>query len=158
MSEQNEIKPRYSHAVKAYVSKVTLELFGKNSEFVNRVRLDTDLGSITHRPKKRIEELSKVSGFDTVSRKTEMMTVNEFIAEYPEMKKLNELAKNEPQLVHLSFVEIMGDKDSDDDDEIWYKFMRDYQFKNIYCPALDTNNEKLQIQLDWAKKFKERDL
>lgn len=156
MAENENVKPKYTHAKKLNVNKVILELAGKDNDLVHRIRLDTDAGDLTYKPRKKAEISSEMSGFFTVAKTTELPKVSEFVTENPMLKELSVNCKKEPQEITVSFAEIS--RIDDDDEVIWYKFLRDYQFKTIYYAKYHKDDSNLQQQKEWKQKYVEKEL
>lgn len=152
-SKEDEVKTAWFNAVEIEVEQVTLELSGMNNELVHRVRLTTDIGDVTYKPRKKTEVSGKIGGFNTTSSKNELFTISEFSLEFPVFKVLSDDTSEGKQKVTISYGEIVGDKG-----EV-YKYMRDAQAKTLYYPKFHKDTkDTLDRQLEKKEKFKKGSL
>ncbi len=142
---------KWFNAEKVTVSKVLIELTGKNKEFVKRVRFETDIGDITYKPKNEIVESGEISGFATLYKKNELMTVSDFVLNNSMAKLLSEESKKKPQQIIISYAVI---ENTDSDEVVEYRYLNKSQWEIIYWKdhhGSDTVN--LDKQLEMKAKF-----
>ena len=149
--EQEIVKPKFYYCVPVAVSKIVLERDGKNNELLRRLRMETDLGNITYKPKKRTIEQNNLLGFETESSKVESFLVSEFLIENPMLKELNDSANKKPQEIILSYAEI-SNIDKETNEEKFYKYLVEKQFKSLYW---ENYHKDTKETLDIQKKNKE---
>lgn len=134
-NKKQEERPaiRFKYLAEIKVSKVTLELTQEQTH-VKRVKLETTIGNVTYKPKKRLLEIKELAGFIVESMKTDLFELSEFIASNPMLVALSKECKKSAQDVTLSYAEI--DRYDDIDEEVkTYKFMNKTQFDTVYCKA-----------------------
>ena len=154
--EKNNEKPniRWKHSETVKVSRVTLELTQDETQ-VKRVKLQTKIGNITYKPKKRELGIKEIAGFQTEFTKNELYGITEFIAMNPllvQLSKDSKLPKDNPEIV-LSYAEI--DRYDENDEEIkTYKFMNKGQFETIYYKPFHKDDlSNLEKQKENKKKY-----
>ena len=153
MSNEQEVVAKWYNAVEVSVEFAELELSGKNGELVHRLRLKTDIGDVTFKPRKKAEVTGELAGFKTKTSTTELYTVSDFLLDFPVFKALSDNCSNGPQTVTLSYAEISGE------DGTIYKFMRDSQAKTLYYSEFHKDTkETLDRQLEKKEKFKKGSL
>lgn len=155
--EQKEVIPKWFHCVPVMVEKVLVETTPKESK-VFRVKLMTDLGDITYKPKKQIEEKSELGGFDTVTQKLELFTMGEFVTNNPLLKQLSDNCKKEPQEIILGYAEISR-FDELEQEEVFYKYLTKGQFETIYYEKVHGKDKSnLKKQEEKKEKYNKKEL
>lgn len=156
---QEEIKPIYKNAVKTKVNEITIETRRNtdNNLIIKRLRLKTDLGDITYKPKKKIEKKQEIKGFSVIEDETDFFTIDEFLDKYPFIEILAKNSNEKPQEIVLSYAEFTK-KYEDNDKEVTYRFMRDYQFETVYYPEVHSTDKRLKKMEEWKNRNKEEKL
>ena len=156
--QENEFKPEWYHCVPVKVEKIVLERTGKNGEQLVRIRLETDLGNITYKPKKQQTVIEKLAGFETEIKKTDLFSTSEFITENPLLVELSKNCKEEPQEVILGYGEISRFNDEEGEPD-YFKFMMEGQFKSLYYEKYHkTDKSNLEKQKEKKQKYQETEL
>lgn len=160
--EQEEIeqlaKPKWYSCVPVKVEKVILEVTGKDTKQVQRIRLVTDLGDITHKPRQIVDEKTTSGAFEVQSSRVDLLDIDEFIVNNPMLKKLAEDCKKKPQEVTLTYAEI-GRLDEETGEPIYYKYMQRNQFESIYYGGFHGKDKSnIETQKERQKKYEEREL
>jgi hypothetical protein len=146
-------KPKYFNAVKVEVSKVVLETTTRNEvKFVSRIRLITDLGEITYKPKRQVTKTTEIDGFETEEVITEQLTTTEFRNANKMLVLLNDNAKEKPQEIWLSYAEISR-FDERENEEKFYMYMLRNQFESIYYEKFH-KSDKSNLEYQQEKKEK----
>lgn len=148
-------KMKWHNAVVLKVDSIELERTGQNNEYIDRVRLYTNKGEITHKPRKQQTVKEQIAGFNTVVQKTETYTLTEFTLSNEMLKVLNENCLKSPQEIVISYATMTTE--NKDGEEVEYNFMRDEQFKTIYYEKYHKDNkENLKKQRDKAKRYQDK--
>lgn len=151
-------KPKWFNAQKVKVNKIVLELTGAKDELVQRIRLETEAGNITYKPKKIIEQTSTIGDFGTESTRKENYTVTEFLANNAMLVTLAKNCKKEPQEIVISYAEFVTFNEKEKE-FISYFYMLDNQFSTIYYKEFHKDDKSnLEKQKEKAKKFEEEEL
>ncbi len=163
---QEEPKREWHNAVKVEVSEVEIELTGKNNEQVDRLRLVTDIGDITYRPRKKSVSRGTLAGFKTSVKNKELFTMSEFVLEFPLIKELNNQTLKKPQELWLSYAQITNTYENENEDtgeteseEVSYRYMVDNQVEDIYYEFVHKKDKaNLEKQKKIQAKFSGKEL
>lgn len=157
--KQELSKAVWHHCVPVKVEKVVMERTGKNHEFVFRVRLETDIGNITHKPRNRKISTSELGGIATEDREVEIPTTADFITNNRMLVQLSKNCKDKPQEIILSYAEASS-YNVEQEEDVFYKYMFSNQFSSIYYDKVhgkDTT-ETLDKQKEIKKKYAETEV
>lgn len=156
---KERIKPIWHNCETMEVTKVVLEVTGDNNGFIHRIRLETESSNdITFKPRKEVIETGDVTGFTTTAKRSDMLTISEFVLENPAIKLLSENCKKSPQKITLTYATIEG-FDEEKQETVYYNYMRDKQFKTIYYELYHKKDENnIKAQEDAKKKYEEKNL
>ena len=147
-------KPKYKYCEKVKLELIKVKLHDTEKELVERIRFVTNIGDITHKPRKVIKTETNKNGLVLVNETTERYSIDELRKEFPFFNAMIENLREGKQELTLSFCEFTSYNEKDDE-EIFYKFMRKGQWNNIYYPAFDKNDDKLKEQETWRLKYQE---
>lgn len=156
-------KPIYRHLEKVLVKKIVLELT-RDEQYVKRVRLETESGNITYKPKYTEKKQKELAGIETENTETKLFGTSEFIASNPMLVTLSKNTKKEYQEIICSYAEtttILDEDETEDKPQQTYKFMRSYLFNNIYYPVFHKEDKTTLENLEDLKdkySYKEVDL
>lgn len=149
-TQQKFSKPKWVFAKPVKVSKVVLERT-MDKQKVNRVRLETDVGNITYKPRIREMESEELAGYEMENVTKELHEVSEFIANNPMLSQLAKDCKQQPQEIYISFAETQ--QENDNGEVTTYYYTRKSGFEGIYYPNYHKNDELLQKQKEIAERY-----
>jgi len=156
--KQKEDKPKvkYYHVIPVKVSGVMLKLT-PDKRYLIRIKLITDIGDITHKPKKWVNVNESLAGFDVEISDSEYIEITEFILANPMLVMLSKESKKTPQEIWLSYAEIEGVDNEGVSKK--YKFMGTGQFKNIFYEEFHKEDKTtLNKMKETKEKFSEVEL
>lgn len=154
---EEELRPKYRYAKKVLVSKIVLEVSRVNEDQINRVRLVTNLGDITYKPKKTKTELKESKGFEIEREIADVFTIEDLEDEYPVLFALAKDVKKEEREITLTYVEKDFYNEREETTQT-YRFLRDSHIETLYYDGFHKNTDNIKKQQELKKKYSEKEL
>lgn len=158
--ERNEEleKPIYRYAVPVIVERVVLETPLNNTNAIKRIRFETNLGNITHKPKKTKLVTRKDSVFELETQESDIVTTEDLLQMCPCLKELAKDIEEKPRDVILTYVEQSFYNEREQEYET-YMFMKPKHFQSLYYENYHKKDKtNLEIQKNLQKKYSEMEL
>jgi len=150
MAENEDVvKAEWYNAITVKVNEIVIEKTSQES--INRIRFKTDIGDITYKPRKSVTETEEIAGFKTETVAKKLFTMGEFVKENPMLNELNKNCSNEPQVLVVSYGQITNIDDHNEERK--YRYMRDFQWNEIYYATYHKSEENLQKQIERKQKY-----
>lgn len=150
-------KPRYLAPQPVMVNKVLLETTGKNKEYVERVRLLTDIGDITYKPKKIVSVTDTSGEIEEVYTEPKLFLKTEFLTNNKKLVVLAKNCKNEPQEIWITPIEI-GRFNDIEQEVLFYKYLSRNNWESLYYDRVDKTDKLKKQQIEKAEKHKGEEL
>jgi len=153
---KEKTQTRYCNAKTVTIHKVEIEKskYSRGQEIlIGRIRLSTDVGDITYKPKKEVTNNSNIAGLDIVSTETEEYSLTEFLMNNTFIKQLAIATKDNLSVEAVVSYTEFGKHIESEDQVVYYKFMRNYQFESIYVEQIHKDDKtNLKAQQERANK------
>lgn len=150
-NEKEKPKPKVLYAQKEQVRDIILEADYKNEKDLKRLRFICDDKEITCKLSKTAEEIKTQSIFKVKRKVADIYTIEDLEKEYPVLIPLLTNAMKEPQEIIVTYSKL----ESENEDGLYYYYMKDFQLKTLYYDKYHTDKENLNKQSEWEKKVKE---
>lgn len=110
--------------------------------YIEHVRLYTDKGEITFKPKVQAETTSQLAGMDFTIPTTEKFGADKVLVEFPFLDELMHLIKKKPgQKAIITYKDMATQTFAGED--VTYHFMDDAAFRHIHIASLDKDKKNL---------------
>lgn len=162
MKQDQNNAPKFYHSKAIVLQKrdtkqntggVILELNRKNPNYIDRVSLATNEGTITWRPKKVKVEMSEVLNIPTRRSMDDPFTIQDLETKMPHILDIAKLSLKQDVELVMSYTEKDFFNETEKETET-YRYMMNSQAELIYCSETEKNDDKLIKQAENKEKYK----